>query len=244
MRKSNDEMLIKKNAYTIFIKGETIDLCVPSKLAIFRDGWADWFNDRNVTKYLDQGIFPNTVEDQLEFYESLKNKTRLLLLIKPKRRKNVIGVISLSNINFYKKDAQISIVLGIPRKRKNLYALESMARLTEHGFELLGLQRIYAGQVYPGLKGWNKRLELLGYKSEGINRKAFVKGNNVYDTVTIACLREDYLNIKKLRKGKYWLGKQKMQKLIDALPKKGFAEILDNLILDATDKYFSKLKYV
>lgn len=230
-------------SYTVFIEGDLIDLCVPSKVAIFRDGWADWFNDSSTTKYLDQGVFPNTLEDQLAFYDSLKERARLLLMIKPKALEKVIGVISLSNINFFKRDAQVSIVIGVRRKKQRLYALESMARITQHGFEILGLKRIYAGQAYPGLKGWNKRMELLGYKAEGINRKAFVKGEKVYDTISLACHREDYYKIKDIRNGQYWPGHEKMQELVDSLPEKGFAEIIDHLIFDAGNEYFSRLKY-
>ena len=63
--------------YSVFIEGETIDLCVPSKLAIERDGWADWFNDLETTRFLGQGVYPNFKEDQYDFYESLRRRERL-----------------------------------------------------------------------------------------------------------------------------------------------------------------------
>ncbi|MBW8725914.1 MAG: hypothetical protein JF625_12270, partial [Inquilinus limosus] len=37
--------------YSVFIEGETLDLCVPSEQAI-TDGWADWFNDAKTTRWL------------------------------------------------------------------------------------------------------------------------------------------------------------------------------------------------
>jgi hypothetical protein len=118
-----------------------------------------------------------------------------------------------------------------------------MAIMTEHGFEKIGLERIYAGQAFPSLKNWNKRLELLGYRSEGIMRKAFIKGHWVSDTVSLSVIFQDYIKIKELRNGQYWLGEKRMNELIDALPTEGFAEILNSLIEKAQDEYFSKLKY-
>ena len=50
--------------YEIFIQGETMDLCVPNEKAVLEDGWGSWFNDPKTTRYIDQGIFPNTTEDQ------------------------------------------------------------------------------------------------------------------------------------------------------------------------------------
>ncbi|MDY7034799.1 MAG: GNAT family protein [Thermodesulfobacteriota bacterium] len=242
--KSTSEKGQEYHQYSVFIKGETVDLCTPSKSAIINDGWAEWFNDDETTKYLDQGIFPNTIEDQLEFYEGLKEKTRFLLLIKAKRKRRVVGVISLSNINMFKRMAQISMVLGVREKNKTFYALESMARVGEHGFEKIGLERIYAGQAFPALKKWNQRLELLGYRSEGIGRRAFIKGRWISDTVSLACIYEDYLRLKELRKGKYWPGEKKMEELIKALPEQGFAEIVNSLISEASEKYFNSLKYI
>ncbi|MEW6664753.1 MAG: GNAT family protein [Thermodesulfobacteriota bacterium] len=234
----------RQDSYSVFIEGEVVDLCVPSTLAIQRDGWADWFNDQETTKYLDHGLFPNMVEDQIDFYETLRQRKRLALLIRPKNAERAIGVISLSNINMFQRSAQGSIVIGERAGDKNLFALESFARITSHAFEVMGLERIYAGQVFPGLKNWNKRMELLGYKAEGINRKGFVRGHSVFDTISLSCLYEDYLSIKRLRKGNYWLGQQRMLELVDTLPEHGFAEILHDSIAKLRNDYFSTIQYV
>ncbi len=230
--------------YSVFISGETVDLCAPSKKAVFEEGWADWFNDEETTRYLDQGIFPNTIEDQLDFYESLKEKRRFLLLIKAKSRNLIVGVISLSSINMFKRNAQIAMVFGMKETGHTYYALESMARVTEHGFEKMGLDRIYAGQAFPALKNWNQRLELLGYRSEGIGRRAFIKGHWVSDTVHLAVLYDDYLQLKKMRDGSYWPGSKKTAELVRSLPKKGFAEILDETIKNESEKYFNSIQFV
>lgn len=228
--------------YSVFISGETIDLCVPSRLAIERDEWADWFNNEKTTRFLLQGVYPNRIEDQLEFYDTLKEGRRFAVMIRPKGSSSVTGIISLSSINHIARSAQISLVINETYIGK-LIALEAMARVTEHGFERMGLERIWAGQAFPGLATWNRMLELLGYRTEGVLRKGFIKGRNVSDSVLISCLFEDYVQIKELRDGHYWLGNAIMYRLVKALPKEGFADILSRLIEDAGKEYYAKLRY-
>jgi hypothetical protein len=117
-----------------------------------------------------------------------------------------------------------------------------MARLTAHGFEELGLWRIAANQVYPELKNWNKRMELLGYRAEGIARSQFVKGHVRKNNIILACLYDDYLGIKTLRAGAYWLGYERMMQLVKMLPKKGYAEVLEEEGRRLSDRYFAALK--
>ena len=68
-----------------------------------------------------------------------------------------------------------------------LVSLEAVALLTEHGFTQVGLQRIYGSQAFPGLKGWNKLLELIAYQTDGIHRNDFRRGNyeNLYTSFSV-----------------------------------------------------------
>ena len=227
------------SAYNVFISGETIDLCVPSKLAIEQDGWTNWFNDSVVCENTYKGVFPHFESEQYEFLDSLKDKTRFVLMIKPKNLNKVIGVISLSSIEFERKSAQISIIIGDRTTViGNLFALEAMALVTEHGFEQLGFDRIWAGQAYPELSKWTKFLELLAYRTEGISRNAFVKGRRVGDIANIACLYRNFKKLKDERNGAFWPGNAEIKKLIRQLPKKGFIEQLNILMLNFERDYF------
>lgn len=229
------------SAYKVFISGETIDLCVPSKLAIEKDNWTDWFNDSVVCENLYRGVFPHFESEQYEFLDSLKNKSRFAVMIKPKKIDKVIGVISLSSIEFERRSAQISIVIGDRTAiTGSLAALEAMALVTEHGFEQLGLDRIWAGQAYPEHSRMIKFLELLAYRTEGISRKAFVKGRRIGDIANIACLYRNYEKLKNERNGAIWPGNTEIKKLIRQLPKKGFAEQLDVLLLNFERDYFGE----
>ena len=231
--------------YSIFIKGETIDLCVPSTLAIERDDWADWFNDLDTTRFLSQGDFPNMKENQYDFYESLRRRERLGLLIKAKKSERVFGIVALSFINFQTRNAELTIALGMrdDTTKGRLFALEAWALIAAHGFEILGLDRIHAHQAWPGLKRFNRKLELLGFRAEGIIRKGFVKGRTIQDVLLLSCLYETYTGIKDVREGKYWPGEKRMKELIDNLPDKGWTEQMDEILKRESENYFSHINF-
>jgi len=230
--------------YTTFIEGSAINLCVPNRNAL-DDGWADWFNNTNVTTYLEQGCFPNLREQQEEFFQSLVNNERFALIITPKDEDKAVGIISLSELNYRKRSCQVAMLIGDPttKSKEMLFGLEAMARVAEHAFLKLGMDRIWAGQSFPGLAKWNKHLEQIGYRSEGVLENAFVKGRIVTDMVMISCQFSTYEMIKKKRKGYFWPGTEKMQELIRTMPKNGFAESLRETISSEKAEYFSKLKY-
>ncbi|MFE0752810.1 GNAT family N-acetyltransferase [Inquilinus sp. NPDC058860] len=216
--------------YSVFIEGETLDLCVPSEVAI-EDGWADWFNDARTTRWLAQGIYPNHVEDQRSFLESIRKRDRFAVLICGKGGGPLYGIISLSAIDWVARSAQISLVVGKPLPGRRLIQLEAMARVTEHAFQRMGLDRIWAGQAHPGLARWNQWLELLGYFTDGIMRRGFVKGRETVDNaVMICCLVEDYEVLKARRDGRYWPGNDTMLRLIAGLPRQGFATRLGEFL--------------
>ena len=107
-----------------------------------------------------------------------------------------------------------------------LAALEAVALISEHGFKELGLNRIYGGQAYPGLKSWNKLLEVIGYQVDGIERNALRRGHKYSDKLEISLIFEDYLKISKSR-GKLWPSMKKIKEIIRKQPKNSFAEILN-----------------
>lgn len=231
--------------YSVFIAGDTIDLCPPMRDDIVQSGWFDWFNDLETTKYLDQGIYPNTPENQLKYLESvLEDPSRIVLLIRPKGSPQAIGVVSLSNINHRIRKGEIALVKGVSTEKHTLYALEAMARMTEHGFERVGLRCILGGQAWPHLKRWQQRLELLGYRCDGILRKSWAKGYHEYDVAFITCLLEDYIEIKRIRNGQFWPGEAKMRELLAALPETGYGTILESLIRKSQEEYFGRLKMI
>ena len=227
----------------IFKEGETIDLCIPTQEFALKSEWYNWFNKTEITKYLYQGQRKNTPESQLEFFKNIP-KDRLVFIM---QTKNHIpnGVISFSKNENKKKSADWAIVKdnSIEPELRGISALESVALLIEYGFEKLGLKRISASQ-HTDLKKWQTRLELLGFKLEGIHENRFVKGNEIANEQTISCQYSDYINIKKHRNGKIWDSKIKMLERIKKIHKENFNELMNKFFKEQRENYYNKIFFL
>jgi RimJ/RimL family protein N-acetyltransferase len=227
--------------HSIFIQGQHIDLCASDLRPKIIDGWFRWFNNTNVTKYLGRGVFPNTYEEQKKFVEdSIRNKDRIITLILPKGAKEYVGVASLSHIDFRVGECHFALVIGDPKNAPMLASLEAKALLTEHAFEVMGMNRIYSGQNIE-LKKWQRMQILLGYQIEGIARESFHKGMHVSDSYISSCLLKDYLRLKELRCGKFWPGREKMLTLIRSLPKESHLDQTEKFMRDIWNRVWEEV---
>lgn len=222
----------------IFISGEIVDLCIPTR-EFAESNWYSWLNDPKITRYLNRRLFPNTPSLQVDFLEK-QQKEGLSLIISNK--KDYLGVVSLSAIDYPKRTAQFSIIVdsSMDVLKAPLIALESIARISEHGFQRLGLNRIHGGQHINLAGGWQQRMELLGYRVEGLKRQLFVKGREIVDVIWIAAIYEDYLTIIKKR-GQYWDSAEKMEERIKKLPKKKFINSLRTFMNENGELYYEQI---
>jgi len=161
--------------------------------------WYQWFNDPEVTEFMYQGVFPNTPQGQATFFEDImkaeQSKSRLQLAIIHKETDSFIGIVSLGNIDWVNRSAEIAIVIGEKKLRGRRNGLEAMALLIHHGFSKMNLNRIWAGQ-HIGLRRWREALEAnLGFRLEGTMRQAVFTHGSYYDVVIISVLAEDWFKL-------------------------------------------------
>lgn len=223
----------------IFIPGELVNLCIPTAEFARESKWYSWFNNSTVTKFLEQGGFPNTPDDQVDFFLSQKTSGRLMLIISNK--KEYMGIISLSKINLIKKSCDVAIVVdsSLDKRMGPFISLEAMSRMTEHAFNSIGVNRIEAGQ-HVKLNGWQQRMELLGYKLEGMHSKKFVKGQETSNSVSIACIYDDYKRIIAQR-GCLWDSVGNMKLRLKQLPQKSFFDIMSKFFDNERHAYYERV---
>lgn len=224
----------------VFLQGENIDLCLPTADFAEKSTWYSWFNSFKTTRFLEQGIFPNTSEKQVLFYKELiSSDNRISLIISDK--KQYIGTISLSFINLYKRTADIALLIGEESTSPNadFIALEAMALMTEFGFDNIGLQKIGAGQ-HEKLMKWQRKLETIGYRLEGYKINGFIKGNEVANSVLIGITKDDYSRIKEKR-GKLWDSTFKMDERINSMPAEPFVTALKKFFDVEGNDYYHKI---
>ena len=153
-----------------------------------------------------------------------------------------IGVISLSLINHSKKTCDIALVVsneGDKRLRPYI-SLEAMALLSSHAFNELGMKRISAGQ-HIALAGWQSRLELIGYKLEGLHIGKFRKGSEVSDSMSISICYSDYEFICNRRGGTLWDSYVDMRRRIKNLPNRTFLNMLQEVYDTERQSYYRNI---
>tara|TARA_B100001142_G_C14248863_1_gene622400 strand:+ start:677 stop:1237 length:561 start_codon:yes stop_codon:yes gene_type:complete len=107
--------------------------------------WHEWFSDEETTKYLESRFWPNSIESQKIFYDSLHNdRNKLVLSIVLKSNDKHIGVISLASINWVHRYADLGIVIGEKNYNKSIYAVESFALMLRIAFLKLNLDNVRA----------------------------------------------------------------------------------------------------
>ena len=184
----------------VFLMGKIVSLCVPNiTLDILNGSWHTWFNDIYITKFTEHGVRPITEKEEADIIQDeLQNPNSLILTIVSNIDSRLIGVISLKNINHRLRRAEIALVTdrnGVPGA-----ALEAMSLMTEHGFDRLNLQKIYAGQ-HEGLWKWVNTLALIGYKIEGLRRDDGYRSGQSYDVVLTGITATDFYRIRANRGG-------------------------------------------
>lgn len=229
----------------VFIEGETIDLIVPTRQIAETSDWHTWLNDPSTTRYNNHGIFPKTRDDQIAYVQAINKPggSVFALNIATKQDRKLVGVCALQSINYTHRSAEYSACMTSKGRSRDaiFHGLEAKARMTTHGFERLGLERIYGGQV-AALADWQKLILLLGFKPEGHERQAFRKGTEVYDVARNACTLDDYLALKDLRGSDYWPGKRRMMELIRSLPKDSVVDRVKDAIDNELTHYMQSVQ--
>jgi RimJ/RimL family protein N-acetyltransferase len=230
--------------YDVFLSGELVDLVVPNARAIHTDRWYAWLNDQELTRNMEQGMYPKSAQTQEAYLaELLTSPARLALMVKPKEEDAVVGICSLSKISHVTRQADFAMIVArrTASFKSAFFGMEAKCLMTEHAFETIGLERINSYQS-TALKDWQRWQILFGYKMEGIQRKAFRKGYRTYDVMVSGCLIEDYFKLKELRGGRLWPGQGKIMELIRELPKESLEEKLQRALAETIGDHYAKIR--
>jgi [ribosomal protein S5]-alanine N-acetyltransferase len=166
----------------IFLTGENIYLRILNENDI-EGNYAKWLNDPDITTYNSHGRFPMTKENLLSFVkDSLKSNSTLVLAVVFKQTEEHIGNISLQNINWIDRNAEIAFVLGEKKYWGKNLMYEAGKMLIDHGFKMLNLHRIHCGTSSDNI-GMQRLADKLGFKIEGVRKDAIFKSGRYIDII-------------------------------------------------------------
>ena len=157
-----------------FIRGEGIVLRALREEDLVGN-WYGWFNDPDVTWFQNKGIYPNTPEKQTAFFHQLQNdSSQLTLAIECCDDSRHIGNVTLKDIDFIHRTAELGIVIGEKTHWGRGFGMQAWWLITRYGFLTLNLNKIIATVI----KGNDRSLKAAlrsGYVIEGEQQEQYYR---------------------------------------------------------------------
>lgn len=175
----------------VFLEGKNIFLSPLSKEDALED-YASWLNDQETTLFMGSGKFPVSIEGLKNYIEAYNNsKEGILLGIFLKKDSRHIGNVTLHQIDWIHRVAEIGILIGDKKSRGKGYAIEAIELITSHAFNKLNLHKLCAG-VVKGNEASKRAFEKIGFKVEGILREHFYLNGEYHDCYRMGLLRSEF----------------------------------------------------
>ncbi len=173
-----------------FLTGEKIYLSPLTKEDISTE-YISWLNDSEVCKDNSHATFPNTHSKTLSYLESIeKSRSEIVFAIRWKKNDVHIGNVSLQNINWINRSAEIAIIIGNKKYWNKGVGSESYKLVIGYGFRTLNLNRLSSGQTVTN-KGMISVCEKNGMRKEGTLREVLYKNGEYTDAIIYSILLKD-----------------------------------------------------
>jgi RimJ/RimL family protein N-acetyltransferase len=173
---------------SIFLTGDRLVLrsIVPEDAT---ESYLGWLNDPEVLRFRGPKAFPSSMADLRRYLDSAPDRGDLHLAVCERVGERHIGNVSLNNILWVHRSAELSIMLGARDAWGKGYGGEAMALLADHAFRSMGLNRVWAESPNPA---FNAAVRRLGWTHEGTKREAFLLDGRFVDIECFAILAREY----------------------------------------------------
>ncbi|MCR5793653.1 MAG: GNAT family N-acetyltransferase [Lachnospiraceae bacterium] len=172
-----------------FLKTERIGLRMITAEDI--DWYAEWFNDAEVCNYNSHHRFPKSRQSMETYVQSVTNSNSVIVfaLIDLKSGTH-FGNISLQEINYIDRSAELAFLIGEKEYWKKGYASEASEVIIKHAFEELNLHRLYLATSDENVP-MQKLAKKLGFSEEGCRREALFKHGVYHDIIEFGLISSE-----------------------------------------------------
>ena len=150
-----------------------------------------WINDYETAKYLNQFSKVFTLEDEKDFVENARKSNKVYLSIVKQETDELIGNISLVNIDPVHKTATLGIMIGKNDEREKGYGTEAINLLLDYAFNHLNLNNIML-EVLDTNERARKCYLKCGFKELGVRKQSHYLEGISHDSIYMQILKEDF----------------------------------------------------
>jgi len=181
-----------------FLSDDVIFLAPLSEEQRHSEAYLDWLNDREVTKYLESGRRPMTMENLVSYLEGAYSPDSdvVFLGIFPIDLPTHIGNISL-NINPLHRTGSIGVMIGDKNYWGRGIATRAITLMTKYGFQELGLHKLWAGSYSENIASI-KAFHKAGYTTEATLRSEMFLDGDWHDKTLVSIIEPKYLALELL----------------------------------------------
>lgn len=153
--------------------------------------YSNWINDQETTLFMGSGRFPAVAQDLRAYLKAYSNsKDGMILGIFSNKTAKHIGNITLHQIDWRNRNAEIGIIIGDKRSRGKGYATEAIMLVADHAFNKLNLHKLYTGMISRN-EASKRAFEKVGFHVEGILKEHFYLNGTYLDCYRMGMLRKD-----------------------------------------------------
>lgn len=148
-------------------------------------------NDSEIEYMIGGWSFPISSKNQIDWINSLENKTNTLRgIIEVKQTGVAIGTVILTDIDYKNGNAEIHIKLKSSEFGKKGYGTEAINTVVNYAFDELRLHLIHARVNNYNIASKNL-FEKCGFVEEGILKDRFYKKGEYVDVVSYSIVKEN-----------------------------------------------------
>ncbi len=177
----------------VFLQGGTIYLRALERADLDGD-YFQWLNDEEVCRFNSHAVFPNNERGMADYFAFAQDSREAVVLAIVRRADDRhIGNVSLLDIDWVSRSANLAILIGESTSWGGGVGHEAGDLVLRYGFERLNLNRIYCGTSAEN-KGMQRLAIKLRMKQEGVRRQAMFKCGHYVDVLEYGVLRQEYFH--------------------------------------------------
>lgn len=176
---------METKADNFFLESEQIGLR-PVSVNDASAKYLGWLNDPEVTRGIETGIFPNTIESLQEYLQNVsRSKSDLMFAIIEKVTGAHVGNVKLANINWVNRNAQLGIIIGDRNAWGKKYGTEACKLVIDYAFSKINLHKVWL-VVYANNPAARAMYEKVGFHEEGHQKEHVFSEGKFVDAYLMA----------------------------------------------------------
>lgn len=151
----------------------------------------EWRNDESLISSLGAPFRFINIDVDKEWYESyLKSRfnTVRCVIVDTDKQEEILGLISLTDINNINQSATLHLMIGEEKNRKKGIGTFSIKKMLEHAFYNLNLRRVELSVLSTNQRAISLYTRM-GFNKEGIKKQAVYKNGCFVDIDIMAILK-------------------------------------------------------